>query len=195
MSNNMRNTQKFDKDLGNIEDFVTFLKALEENNGLKSLSDFTGTSTGKRYSMVKKGNAPIIDFRHFFAAASQRLFGSKINKRIFQEEGAVLILGLGNKIAQCVGEAVKIKYNSCFSSEDMGSNRLGVEFAEFVNVRRAGNSKAPLSEMLQKFLYALEPLPSNSVTNLVTASYFNTFREIVGIIFTRTARFIIPKAY
>lgn len=187
--------KKFVNQLGNPQDFVEHVKKLESTNQMALLANFSGTQGGSRYLMVSKGSAPIIDFRHFFAAMSQRLHGTRINSPLFKGEGAVLMLGLGNELYQCVDEVAKTKLNSCFSREDLGSNRLGVEFAEVVTIKRSENSRLSTAELLRLFLAKLEPIPASSVSQMKIAGYTDTLGEIIGQVFTGVVRFIIPKAY
>lgn len=198
MSTNLNMTRKFLKNLGEAKDFVDFLYRVESTEQFHQLGNFSEfmTPKGARYLLVKKGSTPVIDFRHFFAAMSQRLYGSIYNgSQFFRESGMVLMLGIGNEISQCIDEALKAKLNSCFSSEDLASNRLGVEFADILLIKKSENSKRKMSEHLHVFLHDLRPLSPKEVSDLKSAGRGSNLTEIIRQVFTAIMEGVFPRAY
>lgn len=190
----MELTKKFLAELGSLQDFVDHLKSAESRNKLSELGDFIHTSKGTRYLMLKGGGVPIVDFRHFFAAMMQRLEGGKMKS--MQGEGETLFLGIMNEVFQCVEETTnRFSYNSCFSPEDLGSNRLGVEFSELVTVKRAEANKTSMALLLNSFLSRYNPVPATEVEKLKAPSAWNNAREIATQIIQIVSNVLVPKAY
>lgn len=192
MSNDLIQTKKFVDRLGNPGDFVEYLAKIEMNGNFKSLGNFESKA---RYLMVKNGQVPIIDFRHFFAFMGQRLYGALIDNPIFQDEATVSMIGILGELVQCWDEFRAEKYKSCFSPEDLGSNRLGIDFADCVIDQRSQNPKIAIASLLSIYLAKLEPIPAASVHELKAASVLTNFPEVVRQVFSSSLSLITPRSY
>jgi hypothetical protein len=194
----MKNVQKFVSHLGNVEDFVEYFKTLELSPRAEQatqLSNFFETRTGKRYMIVSMSDGiSVIDFRHFFAAMSFDALGAQING-FTKGNSPILMLGIANELRQCLDEIPKWKINSCFSPEDLLSNRLGAEFAEILIMKNAERSKTSKSDLLKTFLYGLHPVPSDMILKLTLKSYSSNFKEIVRQVFSSFFNVLVSKAY
>ena len=139
---------KFVTALGAVDEFVGYVRhearvSQSIAEALKKLRDFPKKDSGqRRYLIVRCGGGPgIVDFRHFFAAASESSSASGKSPVGGGNRGDTMIFGLAVEINQCFS---KKQFDSCFAREDLGSNRLGAEFGRFVKARLAENSaKAP----------------------------------------------------
>ena len=195
-------TEKFAYSIGSADDFVQHLRILEAKNNLSNLSNFGSTNSGGRYLLVAKGSTPVIDFRHFFAAMSQRLSGGVTEKfwsvkfkNTFRSESGVLLLGVVNEISQCIDETAKLKLESCFAFEDLASNRLGVEFAEMVIRYQSNNAKINHGDLLKIFLANLDPLPASRLADIKVNIAKSVLLELVGQTFQMLSNSVFPKAY
>ena len=186
--------KKFASELGNVNDFVSYVRRIEATGKLSRLGDFSGTR-GKRYLLIKKGG--VIDFRHFFTAMIQRLEGTKPNKVKFPatSEGTTLLLGVLNEVGQCVSEGAKLKLNSCFSKEDLISNRLGAKFGENIVISRSQNSKKKVADQLSTFLTNLNPMPASDIRKMQMPTKGDVFLESVGAVLKSLADALVPSAY
>jgi hypothetical protein len=197
MSKKLKFTDKFVKELGHVADFVEHLKTLELDKRIDiatQLSDFGGTRTGKRYLLISISDSiAVVDFRHFFAAMSFDALGGSISG-IRKGNSPILMLGIANELVQCLEEIPKWKINSCFSPEDLLSNRLGAEFAEILNVKKSEHNKNAKSDLLLAFLYNLHPVPPDKVLKL-QLSYSSNFKEVVRQVFSSFFQVLIPKVY
>ena len=191
-------SKKFASQLGTVTEFVSYVRNLEKNNKLALLGDFRGLDgqrTGKRYLLTKKGG--VVDFRHFFAAMNQRLEGTH-NKKINigpTSEGTTLLLGLLNEVGQCVDEGVKRKLNSCFSKEDMISNRLGARFGENIVIKRSQASQKSVADLLATYLASLGPMPVSDIQKLKMPTSGDVFLESVGAVLKSLSDMLVPSAY
>lgn len=156
--------KKFYNEVGTVSDFVSHVRTLEgvhrtQEEVFQALTTFFNTPTNARY-LLSSQEPYIIDFRHFFAAAAEAFSGALSTPGglpIGGSRGEALLLGLANEVLQCVDEGLKSKLNSCFSAEDLGSNRLGADFGRAAKVARAEASRTPLHAQLQEFLRARDP--------------------------------------
>lgn len=194
--------RKFQTQLRPVSDFVEYVRKLEVEKRstatiLEAVSNFTGTSSGGRYLLIR--NAPgVIDFRHFFAAASEA-HGAKFSRQaatpIGGGRGDALLLGVANELSQCVDELLRQRLNSCFSPEDLGSNRLGAEFGRSLLISAAENSRASVSQQLQTFLAKLAPQPPRSAGHAALPGFWGTAAESTAAIAMGILDAIIPDAY
>lgn len=191
----MATTKEFIQQLGNQNDFVTYVRILEQTNKLEEelSKGFVKTSSGKRYLFVRNGPTKIIDFRHFFAAMllSTRGYGGYARKTI----GGTLLFGVANELKQCAEEMYARKINSCFSNEDLGSNRLGAEFGEIITIARSENSKESIASMLDRYLIKLDPLSSSEHSKLQLNSNSDILKQLVLAVMIGIKDSIISKAY
>jgi hypothetical protein len=92
--------KKFRSELGTAADFVEYFRQLEVTHRdtkalLETASRFSTTKGGARYLIISQ-NPKIIDFRHFFAAASEAYSGSMSKKAgvpIGGSRGEAMLLG------------------------------------------------------------------------------------------------------
>ena len=198
------NLSKFVSELGTLQDFVQHVAMLEASQKTTSalmsgLIDFFGTSGRKRYLLVEGDKVGVIDFRHFFAAATESYnSGQSIGKlgvSLGGTPGQAVLLGVGNEIGQCVSEAIARKMNSCFSSEDLGSNRLGAGFGEYIKVREAEASKQKVSQLLQEYVSKLQPVAPAKINSIKTSSRWDLALETLTAIAAGIGDFIVPRAY
>ncbi len=189
---------KFAQQLGDVSDFVIYVRGLEKSGKLGTLSNFVATmpgAKGKRYLMLESG---VIDFRHFFAAMAQRTSGA-LSKSILgvgaTNVGDTLMLGVLNEVKQCIGEAAAKKMNSCFSKEDLHSNRLGADFGELLVIKRAERSVTPVANLLETFLKSKKPMPSSQVQKLRVQGDFEVVGEALSAVLRSISDFLIPSAY
>ncbi len=196
------NLRKFRSQVGTAADFVDHLRRLEQTHRdatrlLAAVSDFTATSGGARYLLTTR-SPQIIDFRHFFAAASEAYSGTlskKAGAPLGGTRGDALLLGVANELAQCLGEGIKSKLNSCFSGEDLGSNRLGAEFGRSVAIARAEARPTPVHQQLQAFLVRIAPQPPKAIGAAQLPGAGNTALESVGAIVIGILDILVPDAY
>jgi hypothetical protein len=195
------NLSKFVSELGTLQDFVQHVAMLEASQKSTStlmtgLIDSFGTSGRKRYLLVKGDKVGVIDFRHFFAAATESynsgISSAKLGVRLGGNEGQTVLLGVGYEIGQCVSEAIARKINSCFSSEDLGSNRLGAGFGEYVKVREAGASKQKVSQLLQEYMSKFQPVEPSKINSIKTPSRWDIAIETLTAIAAGIGDFIVP---
>jgi hypothetical protein len=194
------NVQKFVHQLGTVDDFVGHVRKLEASTPsskadlMLNLRDFSGTSDNRRYLIVRKSRISIIDFRHFFAAASEAYVKGNPTP-LGGRRGDTLLLGLGNEVAQCIDEVTRQQLNSCFSPEDLMSNRFGAEFGRLVTIRMAENSPKPVSELLAGYLHGLDPQSVQSVQRVKLPSKPGILLEAITAVLIGIYDWIIPDAY
>jgi len=196
------NLKKFRTQLGTVSDFIQHVRRLEANHPnpqalFTSLSDFFHTSNGVRYLLTKK-DPKVIDFRHFFAAASETLSGSLSRKAglpIGASRGEALLLGVINEMSQCIDEGMKFKMNSCFSREDLGSNRLGAEFGRIIKIAQSEASTVPMHQQLQSFLGRVAPQPPKTITSIQLPGVGNIAKESLAAIVVGIVDLLFPEAY
>jgi hypothetical protein len=194
---------KFLTQLGTVDDFVDHVAQAERNYtsltaALDSLSNFIGTSSGKRYLLLEGDRVGVIDFRHFFAAAVASHNGLALGSggaRFGGSPGETLLLGVGNEIRQCVDEASRRAMNSCFSGEDLGSNRLGADFGELVTVQVSMASTKSLSQLLRDYLAALRPVAPHQVNSMKRPGRWDQAVEMLWAIGSGMSDLLIPRAY
>ena len=114
----------------------------------------------RRYLFLSRGSVPLLDGKHFFAAMYQELTGEMVNvlERGADHRGYTLLLGIGNELKQCLDEARARDFNSCFSPEDLGTNRLGYLFARRVIKARLTGTSVSMQAMLRTFLEERGPV-------------------------------------
>lgn len=195
---------KFVSELGTLDDFVNHVAALEQSgastaNVMDQLTNFFNTNSGMRYLLVAGDKVGVIDFRHFFAAASESYNSGRstatLNRRLGGSPGAAMVLGVVNEIVQCFGEAAALKLNSCFSFEDLGSNRLGAGFGELVKVRESEGSTQPVSQLLRGYLVKSRPVTQDKVNSIRTPGRLDVAKEFLFALLAGIGDFIVPRAY
>lgn len=198
------NLTKFVAELGTLDDFVRHVAALEATRSsnsavLAGLTDFFGTAGHKRYLLVKGDKVGVIDFRHFFAAATESYNSGqsrgKLGIALSGSPGQTVLLGVGNEIGQCVSEALAWKLNSCFSQEDLGSNRLGAGFGEMVKIREAEADRRKISQLLREYLTRSQPLPPDKVNSIKTSGRWDVALEALAAIVAGIGDILVPRAY
>ncbi len=198
------NVNKFLSQLGTVYDFYDHMRKLVQTEKtaakvMEKLRDFFLTDTGARYLLVQRGGVGVIDFRHFYAACVES-YNSGLSKGQFGvplggSEGKAVLLGLANEIGQCLDEATKLKLNSCFSQEDLGSNRLGAAFGALVRRREAENSQTPLHDLLRQYLADLQPLSPEQTHRIKLPGRWDLFVESMSAIFHGIGDSLVPPAY
>lgn len=191
--------RKFAEELGTVDDFVNYLKTVEKGKSsvaevMKSLWGFFDTPGRRRYVIVRRGGPGVIDFRHFFTAASESYVASG-KAPIGGTRGDTVVLGLLNELGQCVDELSKRQINSCFAREDLGSNRLGADFGRFVKARVAENSRKPVSEMFRDYLAQFGPETASSVSRVKMPGGGAVSLEALAAILLGVYDAMIPDAY
>jgi hypothetical protein len=196
------NLKKFKSQLGTVADFANHLQKLEltyrdPKSLLKAVSNFTMTANGARYLLI--GQDPrVIDFRHFFAAASEAYSGSLSRKSkipVGGSRGEALLLGVANEVAQCVDEGLKLQLNSCFSREDLGSNRLGAEFGRALLIARSEAKQIRVHRELRAFLTKLAPKPPKAIGNTELPGPLSIVTESVTALVLGILDVMIPDVY
>lgn len=196
------NLRKFRSAVGTVSDFVEHLHKLEKKHHstrevLDAVSDFSATSNGSRY-LLSSRNPHVIDFRHFFAAASEA-YGGSISRRIGipigGTRGGALLLGVANELSQCIDEGLRLKLNSCFSREDLGSNRLGAEFGRSIAMAQSEAGRGLVHQQLQRFLNGIGAQPPKAIGNIQLPSRGNTGLESLGAIVIGLLDILVPDAY
>lgn len=93
-----------------------------------------------------------MDMRHILAAAEST-----------QTRGGLLtrLAGLGVEIKQRMGDDL----GSAFSYEDLPSNAAGISFEKFLRNELKNNSKASISNTLQKYMETLSPQAPEDAPN------------------------------
>lgn len=113
----------------------------------------------RRYLFFSRGAVPVLDGKHFFAAVYQELTGEMVNLKDWGDHrGYTLLMGIGNELKQCLDEAKARDFNSCFSPEDLGSNRMGYLFARRVIKARERGVSANTPQLLKGFLEERGPV-------------------------------------
>jgi len=194
MSNNNNDySRKFASQLGNLNDFIDYVKKLEENNRLHELNNFVSTrgTSGPRYLLIKRGG--VIDFRHFFAAMRLRTDG--IGDFSSTSEGGTLLLGVLNEVAQCMDEVTKWKLNSCFSKEDLTSNRLGARFGEILIIKQSEASSMKISDLLYSYLMRFDPMLTSDIVKINMPSTGDNVVEVLGAVLKNLGDLLVPSAY
>lgn len=195
---------KFVSQIGTLDEFVRHVAGLEAGRHsnqtvMQGLIDFAGTPTGARYLLVRGDTVGVIDFRHFFAAASEAynsgLSRTQLGVGLGGNPGQTVLMGLGNELAQCFSETMAWKLNSCFSAEDLGSNRLGAGFGERVKVHEAERSGRKISELLASYITGLQPVGSEAVQSIKTAGRWDVALESLAALFAGIGDLLLPRAY
>ena len=197
------NLAKFASEIGTAEDFVGHVIAREAVNRTREalitdISEFVRTSSGRRYRMIQGDNALVIDFRHFFAAMGESYSSARSRPSgiaLGGTEGSAVMLGVANELVQCTAETLAWKLNSCFSSEDLGSNRLGAAFGERLRIRDAEASRLPVSQQLRSFLASLKPVAPEHVNKMKGPDGWHTVVEVLSAIVSGVGDLLISKAY
>lgn len=204
---------KFVSRLGVVDDFVRHVEYLERTDSIHTLSNFQGTESNCIYMLVKKGG--VVDFKHFFAAMTTSLTGRDFPlkesvKKMFptlhsslssaKSEGNVLLFGLLNELKQCSVELREnygdvSKLETCFSKEDMYSNRLGASFAESIIISTSENSFSNISTSLKAFLDELGPLSKHKIDTVKLSSTSENLLESAYALFKSLSDSLIPSAY
>ena len=187
------NIKEFIAHLGDQNDFVSYVRTLEQGKKLDDLANFYNTPGGKRYLSVRNGPTKIVDFRHFFAA--MLLTSKGFNTYSAKPEGVSLLMGVGNELNQCTSEIYAGKINSCFSNEDLGSNRLGAAFGEILNISQSENRQESIASLLDRYLTKLHPLTTSEVSKLQINSNADIIRELIIAIIVGIKDAVISKAY
>ena len=104
-------------------------------------------------------------------------------------------MGVGNELGQCIDEGLKLKLNSCFAREDLGSNRLGTEFGKLVKIARSEARKTPVHMQLQTFLARLSPQPPKLIADTQLPSSGNVALEAAEAIVLGILDILVPPAY
>ncbi|MEO0388795.1 MAG: hypothetical protein AAF281_14945, partial [Pseudomonadota bacterium] len=191
--------------LGTVDAFVDHLRRIEARNVTTSatfadpaISDFFETVGGARYLIVAT-EPRVVDFRHFFAAAAQTLTGQLLADRGLGQngrtEGSALMLGLVNELAQCTGEAARLKLNSCFAAEDMGSNRLGAAYGKRVRIATAEAQGLPAHLILRRFLDARGPKAPIRLPGVAMPGPATQVEEGLGALGAWVLDLLVPSAY
>jgi hypothetical protein len=198
------NLKKFVSQLGTIDDFVVHVERLSRKHKsttavMDELSNFSQTTSGARYLLVKKDPVGVIDFRHFFAAAAES-YSSSVSKKVVGvslggTEGQAVLLGVTNEIRQCIGEAVAVKLNSCFAREDLGSNRLGAAWGELVKRRESEASKLQMHQLLRQHLAKEKPILPQHAKKAKVAGRWDVFVEGIAALFSGISDILVPPAY
>ena len=198
------NLDKFVKELGTADDFVQHVASREAALKLRAelladLSKFFQTSSGRRYLLVEGDGAVVIDFRHFFASMAES-YNSTMSRQAFGvalggNPGQTVLLGVTNEISQCMSEAVAMKMNSCFSREDLGSNRLGAAFGELLRRRESENSRLLVSQHLRSYLNSLKPVPPEQVDKMKAPGGWRTVMETMAALASGLGDILVPRAY
>lgn len=198
------NLTKFVGELGEPQDFVRHVTTLEGGRNanavvMNGLRGFFQTVGGRRYMLVRNDRVGIVDFRHFFAAASEAYNNgpsrAALGTALGGSQGQAVLLGVGNEVFQCIDELSSLKINSCFSPEDLGSNRLGAEFGQLVKIREAERSSQKVSDLLARFLNELQPIPAASIHTAKTSGRWDVALETLTAIFAGIGDLLIPSAY
>jgi len=197
------NLAKFIAELGTVDDFVLHVASVEATRSsrgdvLGELSSFFGTSGRKRYLLVQGDKVGVIDFRHFFAAAAESYnsaMSAKSGLKMGGSPGQAVLLGVGNEVSQCMSEAYAGKFNSCFSKEDLGSNRLGAEFGELVKVKEAEASNQKVSQLLRTYLARSQPVGPEKVSTIKTSGRWDQALEVLSAIVAGIGDILVPRAY
>lgn len=178
---------KFIRRLGVIDDFVAHVAEIEATAGstgelMDRLLNFSQTLSGKRYLLVQGDTVGVIDFRHFFAAAAES-YNSGMSRqrglRLGGNPGNTMMLGVANELGQCLDEGLASQLNSCFSIEDLGTNRLGALFGELIRIREAEASQRTVSQYLRAYLIGLLPVSSQQVAAIQTQGRWDIAVEIL----------------
>lgn len=156
----MASVAAFIKMQGSQHQFVADFRRFEADKKLSELPAYY-LSAKNRYLIVTAGPTRIVDFRHFSAAMLLVLEGYAVLPRL--PAGGALMAGVANELIQCVGEgyaALRLKQQakSCFSNEDLGSNRMGVQFGELVQQARVEKREDTVASLLDRYLSRFLPL-------------------------------------
>lgn len=193
--------QKFAASVGTSEDVIRYLQkfqtsATSNRDFMASsvMTDFHRTVNGVRFVLISK-KPWIIDFRHFFASAALSFTGHAKSINPGPGQGHALALGLANELAQCAEESVRFDMNSCFSPEDLGSNRLGAEFGELLQIRQAEADERRVYELLRSYLVRLNPVPPRLLPTVHLPKAVDQAEESGIAILVKFWDFLLPSAY
>ncbi|XZE32451.1 peptidoglycan-binding domain-containing protein [Pirellulaceae bacterium SH501] len=193
--------QKFIPQLGTVSDFQKHIEQVWSasvmsrerffsNTGIKNFGQAIGTN--KRYLLVEGDPVAVVDFRHFFAAASLSYSNQRHDAPIGGSDGKTELAGLGNELSQCISEGLESKMNSCFSREDLGSNRLGAAFGHKV---RLDQRETPVPQLFTEFIVTVKPLSPDRLSQVQLPSRWDLFLESLMAIVHGLDDLLIPEAY
>ncbi len=195
---------KFVKELGIAEDFVQHVFSRETTARSRTelmdvLAKFSQTSSGRRYLLIEGDDAVVVDFRHFFALMAES-YNSALSRKAFGvalggNPGQAVLLGVANEIMQCMEEAVAKKLNSCFSQEDLGSNRLGAAFGELLTRRESESSRLSVSQHLRTYLASLKPVAPEQVNRMKGPGGWHSVMETLAALASGLGDLLISRAY
>ena len=103
--------------------------------------------------------------------------------------------GVLNEVAQCIDEATKQKLDSCFSREDLVSNRLGARFGETLVISQSEANGDSVADELSAYLVRLGPLAPSDIAKLNVPSAGANVLELGGAMLQGLADILVPKAY
>jgi hypothetical protein len=200
--------RKFLARLGTAGDFVGYVKGWEDRASSRrelfdQLSDSCATSTRTRFLIVRRHNVGVIDFRHFFTAAGEAYSASRSEGTIgTPSSGKSLLLGVGSETLQC-GEELKralhiadaAKIESCFSREDLASNRLGGEFGRLAAIAEAERSPKPVHEQLRGYMHGLWPLSLQDTEKIKMPANMRVALEVLAATLLGLYDVLVPDAY
>jgi hypothetical protein len=198
------NLSKFVAELGTIDDVVrqvTLLEATRKSpqDVMSGLNNFFKTVNGKRYVLVGGDKVGIIDFRHFFAAATESYNSAqsswKFGVNLGGSPGQAVLLGVCNEIGQCLTESSAAKVKSCFAAEDLGSNRLGAGFGELLKVREAEARAPRVSQLLREYIAKYRPLSPDKTSAIRTADRWDVAMEALAAVVAGLGDILVPRAY
>lgn len=169
--------------------------ARDPNARKVALDHLIEMGVGPRYLFLSKGSVPILDARHFFAAMLQELTGEMIFRGgDFEVRGWTLFLGIANELVQCGEEAMARHFESCFSPEDLGTNRMGYEFALRVKRARRKGVSVNTPALLRTYLEEFRPVSLALVHSVKPASQWSNVPEL-GRIYMGTAAIIVERLW
>ena len=82
-----------------------------------------------------------------------------------------------------------------FSGEDLGSNRLGAAFGEFLRIKDAEASRLAVSQHLRTFLASRKPVPPEQVNQMKGPNGWHTVSELLSAFASGLGDLLISKAY
>ena len=168
--------REFLKELVSLEEIVGYVAGLEkEKSGsvddvMKTLADphwwgipaGEGSQSFKRYLVVRSKGVGVLDMKHFFAAMVEAYGGFKWRQMtglpLPGSEARALFLGLMVEAVQCAQRSP-----SCFSAEDLVSNRLGARLGAGLKWTLGSRRSGGLHQEIESFLAGLQPIPASEV--------------------------------
>jgi hypothetical protein len=202
------NVKKFVGELGTVSEFVDIVRGLERQfqrdpyyrlRVMQGLFKNGTSAAGNRYLIVRINSGPgVLDMPHFFTIASlsysksTQPLGTGGGIEIGGTPGKAILMGVANEMVQCVTEATAMELNSCFSKEDLASNRLGMRFAEKVLYLEKSNGRIPVSDLLDQFLNSLDPAPPSAIRQVKLQSNSDVLREAATAIVLGGFDLVVP---